>query len=93
MKYDTTKWVDIRFERDTRYYLLLLQQDLFGQWFITKINGQISTQLGKSRDECYETYDEAVSRFIVLIRYRIKRQHYRIVSCQPNAVLQRFTSF
>lgn len=90
MQYKTKKWVEMRFERDTRYYLLMLKQDLFGQWIITKVNGQINNQLGKSRDERCETYDEALARFTASIQYRLKSRNYWLVHYKPKSAAEEF---
>ena len=84
MQYETSKWAEIRFERDTRYYIIVLQQDLFSGWLITKINGQIGSQLGRSRDEQHENYKDALARLDTLIRYRVKQRHYRLVDYAPS---------
>ena len=42
-----SKWKKARFERDSRYYLLLIEQDLFETWIVIRVNGGIGTKLGE----------------------------------------------
>lgn len=43
------KYLYARFEKRSRYYVIRLEQDLFGYWVITQINGQIKSRLGQTR--------------------------------------------
>ena len=38
-----------RFEKETRYYVIRLENDLFGDWIITASNGRIKSKLGQTR--------------------------------------------
>ncbi len=51
-------WQFIRFERETRYYELRLQQDLFG-WVVVKVWGRISSRLGQMRTMPCSSFLEA----------------------------------
>ena len=53
---DEETWQFARFERETRYYELRLQQDLFG-WVLVMAWGRKSTRLGQMR-----TRPAAISR-------------------------------
>ena len=44
--FDTTSWVSLRFERGSRFYRLHLEQDLWGDWALTRVNGRSGTPLG-----------------------------------------------
>ncbi len=37
--YHTPQWITLRFERGARYYRLHLEQDLWGSWCLTRVNG------------------------------------------------------
>ncbi len=67
----------LRFEKGTRYYTLVLDKDLFGDWVITKANGRINSRLGKIKHEYCLTYKNAASRFKELVWYRQFKRHYR----------------
>jgi len=41
-------WLSLRFERGTRYYQLHLEQDLWGDWVVTRVNGRRATPLGRA---------------------------------------------
>lgn len=38
--YQTIQWVTLRYERGTRHYRLHLEQDLWGTWCLTRVNGR-----------------------------------------------------
>lgn len=52
-----------RWERDTRYYELRVQQDLFGDWLLTRIWGRKGTALGQIRHELCESYAAGIAKF------------------------------
>lgn len=79
IQYDYDLWRTVRFEKDTRYYELLLEQDLFSNWVVTKINGGINSQLGKMVHFLCDSYEEACNYFEELSEYRIKKRRYRLV--------------
>lgn len=56
---DEGAWRYVRFERETRYYELRLQRDLFG-WVVVKAWGRKSTRLGQARCTSCSDYNEAV---------------------------------
>ncbi len=80
MKYQYGLWETIRFERDTRYYVLALEQDLFGSWVITRTNGRINAELGQIRNIYSGDYLSAVKKLQELAQYRMKRHYHR---CAP----------
>ena len=70
------KWRKSRFERDSRFYLLLVEQDLFANWIVTRINGRKESRLGRIVHEAYASYQEAYDRYQELAIHRIKRRKY-----------------
>jgi len=65
----------MEFEKGTRYYALLLQQDLWGAWLLTRIWG------GKGRgrqqkDELCGSYEQALGRMEELALYRQRQRKY-----------------
>lgn len=53
-------WELHRWETETRYYLLALQQNLFGQWEVVRAWGGRGTKLGAIRFAPASSYEEAV---------------------------------
>ena len=45
---NVSTWLSLRFERDTRYYQLHLEQDLWGAWILTRVNGRRNSRLGRA---------------------------------------------
>jgi hypothetical protein len=45
---NVSTWLSLRFERDTRYYQLHLEQDLWGSWILTRVNGRRNSRLGRA---------------------------------------------
>ena len=43
---DTASWITLRWTRGTRYFRVHLEQDLWSDWVLTKVNGRIGTRLG-----------------------------------------------
>jgi hypothetical protein len=57
------EWLHSRWERDTRYYELRVQQDLFGDWLLTRIWGRKGSALGQIRHELCESYAAGIVKF------------------------------
>jgi hypothetical protein len=45
---DVATWLSLRFIRDSRYYALHLEQDPWGEWILTRVNGRRGTRLGRA---------------------------------------------
>ena len=45
---NVSTWLSLRFERGTRYYQLHLEQDLWGHWILTRVNGRRNSRLGRT---------------------------------------------
>jgi len=45
---NVSTWLSLRFERDTRYYQLYLEQDLWGACILTRVNGRRNSRLGRA---------------------------------------------
>ncbi len=65
-------WRFSRFERETRYYELRLQQDLFG-WVIVKVWGRKSSRLGQMRITPCSSFAEACRLWDAGVRARERR--------------------
>jgi hypothetical protein len=66
----------VRFERKTRYYLLLLGKDLLDDWVITRVNGRIGSRLGRIVNEFVGNKTQGLERFNELCQYREERRRY-----------------
>lgn len=64
-----------QFERDTRYYTIILEQDLFKDWVITVINGRVNTKLGRIRKLAFQNCSDAILKFEEIMKTRIKRKY------------------
>jgi predicted DNA-binding WGR domain protein len=60
MIFETTRYS--RWERATRYYVLQLEQDLFGDWVLTRVWGRKGTALGQLRREFVVSHAEGLAR-------------------------------
>lgn len=69
-------WYSLRFEKDSRYYVLRLQQDLFEDWTIIAINGRIKSKLGQTRILAYSSYEETYQAFIEQVHIRQQRGYH-----------------
>ena len=67
-----TAWRYARFERETRYYELRLQQDLFG-WVVVKAWGRKESRLGQVRSVPCDSYSEALQEWRAGLRARQRR--------------------
>ena len=56
-----------------RYYRVLLAQDLFGQWLLTKIWGGINQATGRITHLPYQSYEEAAQAIEQIAKVRVKR--------------------
>lgn len=53
------RWQRLRWEKDTRYYEAILQQDLWGTWVVTRVWGRRGERLGQVRDQAFKSYEDA----------------------------------
>jgi len=65
-------WQFARFEHETRYYELRLQQDLFG-WVVVKTWGRKSSRLGQVRTTPCSSFLEATRLWDAGVRARERR--------------------
>jgi hypothetical protein len=70
------QWSHQRWEKGSRYYDILLHQDLWGDWVLTRIWGRRGTQLGREVHIPCASYRDACDR-LVAIKARRKRRGYR----------------
>lgn len=65
----------LRFEKESRYYELRLDQDLLEDWTLITSNGRIKSKLGQSRTQAFSTYNEALIQLYSAIDQRYKRNY------------------
>ncbi len=70
----------LRFEKDSRYYELRLQQDLLSDWILILSNGRIKSKLGQTRTIAFETYNDALEFFYSTVKTRAQR-FYQLKNC------------
>ncbi|MBD2258241.1 hypothetical protein [Pseudanabaena sp. FACHB-2040] len=75
--YEMELWQTHRWQKETRYYICRLEQDLFGQWLISSEWGGLRVGRRRLREELYDTYDLALARLEQVNRKRIRRKYER----------------
>lgn len=67
--------IDQRFEHKEkqRYYRIMLSQDLFGDWVITKVWGGIGKAGGRIVHVSYSSYEEAAVEIENILKIRRRR--------------------
>ncbi len=70
-------WRRYNFESESRYYTVILQQDLFHEWSLIKVYGGRYNKLGNYRIESCDSYEEALNR-IEEIKKRRKARKYAL---------------
>jgi hypothetical protein len=58
---NVSTWLSLRFERGTRYYQLHLEQDLWGAWILTRVNGRRNSRLGRALMTWPSTFESGLS--------------------------------
>ena len=61
-----------RFEKETRYYVIRLENDLLGDWIITASNGRIKSKLGQTRTIAFSNFTEAFDHFCIMAEIEIQ---------------------
>ena len=77
----TEEWFHSRWEKYTRYYELRVQQDLWGQWLLTRVWGRRGSALGQIRHELCESYAADLVKYAEAEVRRGKRGYQLIRSC------------
>jgi hypothetical protein len=79
MPMSTSLWVTLRFHRGGRYYRLHLEQDLWGAWCLTRVNGRCGARVGRWLTTWPGSYDQGLARVAEAAAYRRQRE-YRVVA-------------
>lgn len=77
---DTTKWVTVHFVRGTRYYRLHLEQDLWGTWCLTRVNGRTGTPLGCAATLGAGTRHEGLATLAAAAVRRFRRGYHFVLT-------------
>lgn len=76
MKYQTTQWINCRYQRwDGRYYGLAIEQDLLGNWLVRRTCGGMGKPTGQSRVTPCDNLAAATTLLTLLKKRRIDRQY------------------
>lgn len=67
------EWSKHRWESDTRYYEVLLHQDLWHNWIVTRIWGGRNTRLGRFKSDPCASYQDGIKRLRGIHRRRLQR--------------------
>ena len=70
------------YEKGLRYYTLLLQRDLLGDWVVIRVNGRKKSKLGRMRTDVCQSYDDALQHYEKLCTHRINARHYYLIESQ-----------
>ena len=79
--YELDKWLQSKWQRDTRFYTLTLWQNIYGDWIITKTWGSAVTRgFGQSKDLDCPDYQSGLATYYKLQQRRQKRGYQRVES-------------
>lgn len=79
---------ELRFEKDSRYYVIRLSKDLLDDWVITLINGRIKSKLGRIRTLAFSCFDDSFEHFCAQTKLRGQRGYIlKTMVCDNNFML------
>jgi predicted DNA-binding WGR domain protein len=78
-KIDIAQWRTVHFQRGERYYRLHIEQDLWGDWCLTRVNGRRGSALGRVVTSWSGAYTE-VNNELQKAAERRRRRRYTVVS-------------
>jgi len=70
---DTASWIALRWVRGSRYYRVHLEQDLWRNWLLTKVNGRVGTRLGRFRSHEVPSIETALLELAAIAKRRRQR--------------------
>jgi len=77
--FTTDSWITLRWVRGSRYYRVHLEQDLWRNWLLTKVNGRIGTRLGRARSKPTASIETALLD-LAAIAQRRRQRGYQLMS-------------
>lgn len=79
---------ELRFEKNSRYYVIRLSKDLLGDWVITLINGRIKSKLGQVRGLAFASFDEGFEHLCAMAKLRTQRRYLlKVMTCDCDLML------
>jgi hypothetical protein len=66
-------WITLRWTRGSRYYRVHLEQDLWRNWLLTKVNGRVGTRLGRFRSHEVPSIETALLELAAIAKRRRQR--------------------
>ncbi len=77
------EWVTVRWENpdSERYYLVMIEQDIFGQWILNRIWGGIHKKLGGNQVSVLDNKDQGIE-MLKDISIRRKQRGYKRVNTE-----------
>ena len=85
----TPMTMNLRFEKETRFYTVCMEQDLFDDWTVVATNGSMRSKVGTSRIFACENYNAALTKChdLAKVRHQHKYQVIKILSDNPAFML------
>jgi len=68
----------LRWEKETRYYKVILQRDLFNSWCLTRVWGKRNAALGQIQHLPLSSYQEGVVKIAEIEKVRLQRKYLRV---------------
>jgi len=75
---DIEKPIHIRWEKDTRYYRVVFQKDLFCTWCLTLVWGKRNASLGQIKHLSVKSYQDGIQKISDIEKLRLKRNYCRV---------------
>lgn len=72
---ESIKWKRYEFESENRYYVIILQQNIFHEWSIIKYYGGKFNKLGNMKIEICDSYEDAQNKIEKLQNKRKSRKY------------------
>ncbi len=69
------RMMSLYFETNQRHYRLILEQDLFDDWVVLCVYGSRNSKLGNIKKYPYQSFEEAFTKLIEVIKIRNKRAY------------------
>jgi predicted DNA-binding WGR domain protein len=72
------QWYHLRWHKGTRFYEAILQQDLWGEWVLTRRWGRRGAKTGKSMTMPCASYEQGLQLLEEVIERRAKRGYVAV---------------
>lgn len=78
MPYQSDRWMTLRWQTDTRYYVAEVMQDLFGNWLLRRSWGGLRSARSQSMTVHADSYEHAL-QLLADVQKRRTQRGYRII--------------